>query len=387
MRLTNELISDTYTGIISHYNDGKSRGESSIQLYNESYQSLQTRMNYDSSDVLYSLSKDDKLNVLTILNTIYNALEDNIELKYTRTAYSIDTYKTYQSQSYYSRNPSYNNYIVLYPGPGPMFWGGCCHQSWGCGGCGGQMDGQAAALAAIILMVLAVVFIAVISLAYLSYEFTNCFESMYYNEDAITAFMNLLINAAGVAGSTLIAYYLVMAPLAALTLAAGISNPIGLVVFVAICLGLGGGALISSLSNFSQRKISEAYYQDSLAPQDRGRYTLSIYEEERLIEKNIDPIKVKCALVAMSLEIGNRPCRRSFFADDRYNDSVKKTLQDIRDCRSGNMPNSKVQVGKMNFDCSKTIIPEAVLVDGAPPAPSAPPAPPAPSAPLPAKFS
>jgi hypothetical protein len=235
---------------------------------------------------------------------------------------------------------------------------GYTHSKSGSSSSGG---GDGAAIMAIIFLVLFLVFLSCIAIGYLFYEVEDYLERLYFNEGQAQALMSLMIIAASTTASSLIACFLVATPLTLLAFAAGISSPVGFIIFVSCCIGLFGGAGANLINSFVQDKFNEKMSSELLVPKDPYRFTLTTEEEQDLFAKDIDPIKVKCALIALSLKHDNKP-KKSFFAKNRHNEKVNDTIQKVRKLRSGTAFNNTVKVGDMNFNCSKT--PVAVAIGG-----------------------
>lgn len=132
-------------------------------------------------------------------------------------------------------------------------------------------------------------------------------------------------------------------------------NPVG----VLAMLGVVGASIISasavsyltnSIQNFAVSRVNK----DALDPNDPYRYLLTEKAVGHMNIENeqikLDPIKVKCAIVALRAEIDNMPSAyvRFFKRSDEKTARINENLNLIRQLRRGEL--TLVKVGDMEFD-------------------------------------
>jgi hypothetical protein len=200
--------------------------------------------------------------------------------------------------------------------------------------------------------------LALFALYYIFDQFLNSIERLWYNEGwlkAVLMFTNSLIFGSA---STLLTLMFASSPLMALAVFVGI-NPVGVVIAATVCLtaiasGIGCFTM-DFLYDFIDKKCSSA----SMDPSDPCRYRLTEADELELLEKHIDPVKVKCALVALRAEISKLQesndaipsfLTRHFTAAKK----IQKLLHQVRELRRGN--STVVSVGNLCFDCRYPVI-------------------------------
>jgi hypothetical protein len=222
---------------------------------------------------------------------------------------------------------------------------------------------QAMAGLLLVVVVTAIAASAFIALFYLMRQMLNSAERFYYNEGWMQASLTMLSTAVSGIAMGMLANAFVLSPLLGLAIAAGVANPVGLAVFGVIGISIVGAALGCLISN----SIQQQYMKNSnaLSPTDPYRFTLTDAEARNLLAKGIDPIKVKCALVALDDYISKLPessmCARLFSI---RNSELSGCLDKVRDLRSGNFSNRTffarqrvMKVGKMEFDCTLELTP------------------------------
>ena len=132
-------------------------------------------------------------------------------------------------------------------------------------------------------------------------------------------------------------------------------NPVGGLAM----LGVFGSSIISAsivsyLTNLAQDFMVSLTNEDALDPNDPYRYILTEKDVRHLNVENdeieLDPIKVKCAIVALRAEIENMPSAyvRFFNGSDDKTAKINVNLELIRQLRRGEL--TSVNVGDMQFD-------------------------------------
>jgi hypothetical protein len=151
-----------------------------------------------------------------------------------------------------------------------------------------------------------------------------------------------------VAGSAFGVFVAVM-PLISLALAAGISNPIGIAIAGLISLAIVGAGLTSFLTNLLQNKVIEVTNKDAIDPKDPYRFRLTAMEETSLLDNGFDPIKIKCAIIALREKIGENPVPSLVNRLFTTNGGEKQAyLKQVRQLRAGEL--TQIKVGDMIFD-------------------------------------
>jgi len=219
-------------------------------------------------------------------------------------------------------------------------------------------DAQAAqfwALLIVIGIVISAIASAFIALYYLLNEIKSNIDRFIYNEGWMQALVSLSSIAASGFMSFMIANTIATIPLIELGITAGLANPAGLAVFGVLTLSLVGAAVGGYLTNFVQNYIISSSNQDSLDPNDPHRFEITDQETHDLILKGLDPIKVKCAIVALRAEIGKEEIPgvidRLFI---QRGGRITECLNQIRQLRKGNL--AIVGVGNLTFDCHRDAV-------------------------------
>ncbi len=214
-------------------------------------------------------------------------------------------------------------------------------------------------LALLLLLILATAAAALtfIAMYYLLSETLDSLERFWYSEGWMQAALTLLSMPASTSASTLLAFVFATHPLISLTIAAGVANPAAWVIAGILCLGVIGGAAGCFISNKLQQSLIEYTSADALDPTDPNRFALTAAEEKRLIEKNIDPIKVKCAIIALRAQMGNEQVP-SLLTRCSISSIHQGNLDKIRSLRRGDL--CILTVGEMRFDCNADLMPRPV---------------------------
>jgi len=214
------------------------------------------------------------------------------------------------------------------------------------------------ALVILIFVVLAAVVLALTFIAfyYLLSMFSNNLERLLFNEGWVQSCLSLLSITACGAGIGILTATFAGAPLTSLAFAIGLSNPIGLIVTAIICLSIIGAAGGAFISDQIQKYTLKRYNPDAFDTTDPHRYQLTPKEALALEKKGLDPIKIKCAILALRAEIGDQtlPSPVGFpwlgFRTDKMQTSMNK-IRNLRQGRGISLDNYVVTVGDMHFDC------------------------------------
>ena len=206
------------------------------------------------------------------------------------------------------------------------------------------------AFLAIILILAVTAGVGLIALYYLLSETADSIERMMYSEGWLQAAMSLSLMAASGVVSFIIADALAAAPLMELAITAGLANPAGAAVFGVVCLTVIGAAGMTFAYNWLQSSYPN---HDAIDAQDPHRFVLTPAEEQYLRdEKHLDPLKVRCAMVALRAEIETKTVpsllNRSLF--NKYS-NAQHALDSLRRLRRGELKDGTLQVGEMTFDC------------------------------------
>ena len=218
------------------------------------------------------------------------------------------------------------------------------------------------AMVVVVCAIIAAIASAFIALYYLLNEVNASLNRFIYNEGWIQALVSLSSIAASGFTSFILANTFVTPPLIGLAITAGLANPVGFAVFGVLAISLIGAAVGGYLTNLVQNFIISSFNKDALDPNDPHRFELTDKETRNLISKGIDPIKVKCAIIALRAEIGKEKVpgfiNRLFI---QHGGRISKCLDDIRQLRKGNL--KVVGVGPLTFDCQQV---QTVTVQVAP---------------------
>jgi hypothetical protein len=205
-------------------------------------------------------------------------------------------------------------------------------------------------MVAVVGVVIAALSSAFIALYYLLNEVNNSISRFIYNEGWMQALISLSSIAASGFTSFIVANAFVTSPLIGLAITAGLTNPAGIAVLGVSALSLVGAAAGGFLTNLVQNYIISSSNQDALDPNDPYRFELTDKEVRNLIAKRLDPIKVKCAIIALRAEIGKE--KIPGFIDRLFiqrGGRISECLNRIRQLRKGNL--DVVGVGPLTFDC------------------------------------
>ncbi|KTD16727.1 hypothetical protein [Legionella jordanis] len=355
-KLTDNQLASLYLKLANELRAQRKQNHRPEQIYSDLLNSLHYELQRQDSG-LYGLEVDDQRKVYTILNTLFSSSTPIQQL--TR----IPDFKFVFIHQEINHLPRY--YHPYYPSHDWLFtWllldsishhnhPAHHHRDSGC--CGGSSSsnrhkhddknaGSAILFLLLLLLVLSLAVVTLLAAYYLLRASLDSFERLWYNEGRLQALIDVSSAIASTMVSGFLATLFASAPLTAFALAAGVANPVGVVVFSLICISLIGGALGCFLTRQITQAVVESHNKDALDPKDPYRFTLSPDAEVKILQLGLDPVKVKCALVALHEEIGESvPTRlHRLFA----NDHKQELLEKVRELRSGNIKNTLITIGK-----------------------------------------
>jgi hypothetical protein len=214
-----------------------------------------------------------------------------------------------------------------------------------------------ARLAALIIFTLAAG-----SLVYLAGQIKDIGERSIYNEGRSYALLSAAFLGASAVGSFFVSTSLV--PL--ILLAAAASNPVSWAIFGVIA----GTLILTATAHALLTQFVEPILQDtfeakfgstSFVPADFGRVQLTQAEATKLEKKNIDPMKVRCAIALIREKMGEEPIvnkwgiQALFNAEGARRGDNQKHLETIRKLRSGKVTEVDVDDRKINVSSRSPI--------------------------------
>ena len=250
---------------------------------------------------------------------------------------------------------------------GSYLWGDCIGSTTHHGGGGSSSSstddnsgagGLLALLAglAIIAIVVTAALLAMVALFYLLYQSLNSLERFWYGEGWLKAALMLATSVAFGSASTALALTLVAIPLTALAVLAGF-NPLSLIIVTAVFMTLIGAGVACLITSLLYGLFSTNGH--AIDPTDANRFALTANEEQNLRGKELDPMKVKCAIVALRVEMsatsndrnGSEKSIPSFWRRHctSRGGEIQKLLNQVRELRRGEL--TSVEVGNFKFDC------------------------------------
>lgn len=355
-KFTDRQLKELYANLQRHYNDCVTRhGNDGPEIYKEMYTHLQYAI--ESPLGYYSaLDRAEKNKIYVAFNTIFYALygkSNDIE------AFQRPVMPVYVSVPAVVYKPIY---VYRYNEPSVLDWILICsimdnhnhaHVHYHGSSCWPDTDDKDL-MATIILIVLAAIAaaLAAAALYIMLQEFLNSAERFYYNEGMLKAAYMMATSLVMGGAFTGLSLAFAAGPLAELAIAAGL-HPAGVVIAGTILLAIIGAGIGCYLSGYLYDESSKKSNQDAMDPEDPLRFRLTESEEEDLNTKGIDPIKVKCAMVALRAAIaqeqGNSKPVPSFLSRMFSNDKTQDLLQQVRQLRQGTL--ARVKVDGLIFDC------------------------------------
>lgn len=364
-QLNDRLLAEFYVGLSKHFKACfDSNRMDARQIYDELYGTVYYTLQAKPSPWQY-LSNAEKQKAFTVLNTLFYA-----KSCYASSQSPPDFFKTgtqrpdnlnnYQMYHHYYNNCSTPNRLVswaLFNSMSHPARSGCCPQDQE--RTREEKKKQQEAWMSLLLLAL-VLFAAALTFIALYYVFMttlNSAERFSYDEGWFQATITLAGMAATGVVSGLLTATLLTAPLTALAFAAGISNPVGLLVFGVVALSIIGAAAGGWLTNQIQDLWIKKNHTTALDPGDPYRFAVSKAQSDNLERLGIDPLKVKCAIIELRCKIGDKGVspRIDWWFKTRSRET-QEALDLVRSLRSGTHfedGNTIVQVEEMRFDCRK----------------------------------
>ncbi|HHF7374360.1 hypothetical protein [Legionella bozemanae] len=374
-KFTDLKLKQLYGHILSHYQNCVDRGLDVNAAYNEMFLAVQYSIESPwSQSPLAQLDPAEKLKAYAAFNTLFNATPLYQRMQSSqRSAFNPPTpqfnpkakYVINQYNYYSYQNPTLLDWLILssiinshhHSYHHNHGGGDCCWPSNHHGHDSSSNDDLAKLLAALFLILLALiaVVLAFIALYYMLNEFANSVERFYYGEGWMKGALMFATSIGFGAGSTLLTLNFGAAPLIALAVAAGV-NPVGVVIAGAVLLTIIGAGIGCFAMNILYDSLNKSANKESMDPSDPERFRLTASEEAYLRdEKGMDPIAVRCAMVALRAEmaklLGNEKPIPSFFSRyfNKENGKVQELLEKLRHLRKGDI--NMVEVGELSFDC------------------------------------
>lgn len=214
---------------------------------------------------------------------------------------------------------------------------------------------KVAGLIVLIALLPSLVVLTTIALYSLLNEFLNGIERFYYGEGWLKmAFM--MANTIFISGVSLVMSFSYASPiLINLSLTFGL-NPAILVITAAVCISIISSWIGCYAFGLFYDFIDKRAHRNALDPADSLRFGLTVKQEQNLIEKKIDPLMVKCALVFLRTKIAcvldnDKPIPS--FLNRMYGQGrkVQKLLQQARQLRNGLI--DYVEVDNLKINCSQ----------------------------------
>ncbi|KTD75259.1 hypothetical protein [Legionella waltersii] len=202
--------------------------------------------------------------------------------------------------------------------------------------------------------------LTIASLYYMFHHFLEGTERMWYGEGWVKAalMMASTLGFGGASAGLMIGFATPI--LTTLAISAGL-NPLIAIIVVTTCVSIIGAGIASLGLSVLYDLIDKRIHSSSMDPCDPYRFRLTEEDEKRLLEKHIDPIKVKCAMIALRSEIakqlGSDEEMPSFLSRHLGEGrKIQGILNQVRELRSGNA--TVIHVGDLSFDCRIPVVTE-----------------------------
>ena len=207
------------------------------------------------------------------------------------------------------------------------------------------------------LAALVIFMLSVGSLVYLAGQINDIGERSIYNEGRSYA----LLSAACLGVSAVSALFASTSLVPLILLATAASNPVSWAIFGVIA----GTLILTAMAHAMLTQFIEPMLQDtfetkfgstSFVSGDLGRVQLTQAEADRLEKRNIDPMKVRCAIALIREKMGAEPIvnkwgiQALFNAEGARRGDNQKHLETIRKLRSGKI--TEVDVGNRKIHVS-----------------------------------
>ncbi|KTC88806.1 hypothetical protein OQJ18_02995 [Fluoribacter dumoffii] len=370
---TDLKLKELYGHLLNHYKDCVQRGLGIGEIYTEMSLAMQYTLDSPySMSPLAKLSREEKMKAYAAFNAIFYAfplyrqmpVEQQQNFKPSVPQFNPKVVYKVTKYNYYDTNQTLLNWLILdsmlhshhdhyYPRhTGSGCWGSSNrhgHDSSSNEDCVKLM----VALLVIALALIAAV-LAFIALAYMLNELANTIERFCFNEGWLKGALMLASSIAFGAGSSYLMINFASAPLIALAVAAGL-NPVGVVIMGTVLLSIIGAGIGCFAMGMLYDSVNKSANPEPLDQTDPERFRLTAAEEDALKKKGIDPIAVKCAMVAlrgeMATVLGSEKPIPSFFSRyfNKDNEKIQKLLTTLRQLRKGEV--DTIDAGGLHFDC------------------------------------
>ncbi len=362
--LSDAQLRQLYFGIAKHYKECSERQPAMTigAIYDELYNGVYYSVNSNATS-LSQLDPAEKLKAFKVLNTFFYA-SPHFRAALPQQQANFFRYGAppaviihhYHGPRYCGNNDLLFTWLLLssFNRPYYPYYGGQHHHNTHTHP-NKKKDGTAQIVALLILVALSAAAAALtfVALYYLLSECVNTSERFMYSEGWLQATLPCLGMAAGATAVALLSTLFVMAPLASLAMAAGLANPIGIAIVGVVCLTIMGATAGCFITDQIQKYAIKKANSDALDPADPNRFTLTTEEAQVLINNGIDPIKVKCAIVALRAQIGDKPVPSLLTRSccSAKGSEIQDCLNKVRQLRRGEL--AEVDVGSMHFDCKE----------------------------------
>jgi hypothetical protein len=199
------------------------------------------------------------------------------------------------------------------------------------------------------LLAISIVLSLLVALFYLVEEFLNSVERFAYDEGCSKASVSIAAMFLGALCSNVLAIVVVMMPVISLFLAVNVANPLVISVLAVVSLTLIGAGLTCFLANLAYDKFITTNNSDAINSIDAHRHAITAKQEEELIKQNLNPIKVKCAIISLHEKIGEQSVPSllvRFFTEKGQ--KKQHYLDQIRQLKTGQLKD--ILIDSMVFD-------------------------------------
>ncbi|MCW8399955.1 hypothetical protein OQJ26_14315 [Legionella sp. PATHC038] len=368
-KFTDQKLKILYGHLLNHYQSCKERGLDINTMYAEMYYAVQFAIESDlSTSPLHLLENSEKVKAYHAFSTIFRALPLGIshhELRFfnppmppynPKIEYKITTYNNYNSN-----DSALLNYLLirsLIHDSHHHHGGSSCFGSSNHHGHDSKSNDDFTKLI-FVLLVIALAAIAAglafIALTYMFYEFADSIDRFWYGEGWLKGALMFATSIGFGAGSAFLTLSVGALPLIALAVVTGF-NPVGVVIMATVLLSIMGAGLGCFAMSLLYDSVNKSANKEAMDPKDPDRFRLTASEEEFLRDKkHLDPIAVKCAMIALRAEmeilVGKEKAIPSFFSRDN---ETQQLLTQLRKLRKGEL--SELDIGGLHFDCRFPIV-------------------------------
>lgn len=353
MKFTDSQLASLYIKISHEYKKLKSEGSTDLEIYKKITNSLSYEFTQAGSN-FSNLENQEKAIPFIVVNTFFSALTSESRPNYIFYPQpNVNLIYTYNHKFYSPTNDVLFTWLLLDSLHHHSFhYHHHHHQSDNSHGHSSKKNEQQVYLLLVLLAAITAG-TALIATYYILREMLNSAERIMYNEGTLQAVLSISSIVASGFASAILSTLFASSPLAMFALAAGISNPVGFVIFGLVSLTLIGAALGCFITNQVMNFVAKDLNKDSLDPMDPHRFGLSDEESQLLLSKGFDPIKVKCAMTELHMRIGKEmpPLLHRLFSDSN---DTQEYLNKIRKLRRGELAAKGLTIGygtsRLDFD-------------------------------------